>query len=73
MGIPHDLHTHAGAADMSTQDVSDVYNEVVRELSLNLALHEASMQQAAAAAGGAPRWQRAGFTPVQNMQAAFDR
>uniref|UniRef100_A0A383VV39 Uncharacterized protein n=1 Tax=Tetradesmus obliquus TaxID=3088 RepID=A0A383VV39_TETOB len=67
---------YPGAADMSMQDVSKVYNEIVRELSLNLALHEAAQQQpaaAAACAGGANSWPPTDLTPWQNIRAAFDR
>jgi hypothetical protein len=37
----------AGAAGMSIADVSQVYNEVVRELSLQLTLHEAAARRSA--------------------------
>ncbi|WIA34984.1 hypothetical protein OEZ86_013264 [Tetradesmus obliquus] len=64
-----------GAADMTMQDASALYNEVVRELSLNLALHEAAVaaQRQPAASGGAPGWQKAGVRPWHNIRAAFDR
>jgi hypothetical protein len=58
---------------MSMHDVSAVYNEVVRELSLNLALHEAAMQQPAASDSGAPDCCPKGQQPWLNIQAAFDR
>lgn len=66
------LCNHAGAADMTMQDVSTHYNEVVRELSLNLALHDAA-QRHATEAGGAGEWPLAGYKPWQNIRAAFDR
>ncbi|WIA37916.1 hypothetical protein OEZ86_001293 [Tetradesmus obliquus] len=68
---------YPGAADMSMQDVSKVYNEIVRELSLNLALYKAAQQQpaaaAAACAGRANSWPPTDLTPWQNIRAAFDR
>jgi hypothetical protein len=64
---------YAGAADMTLQDVSNVYNQVVREMSLNLVLHEAALQQAAAAAGGAAQWPPADLTPWLNIRTAFER
>ncbi|WIA17958.1 hypothetical protein OEZ85_009447 [Tetradesmus obliquus] len=66
------LPPYPGAADMTMQDVSTHYNEVVRELSLNLALHDAA-QRHATEAGGAGEWPLAGYKPWQNIRAAFDR
>uniref|UniRef100_A0A383VSS4 Uncharacterized protein n=1 Tax=Tetradesmus obliquus TaxID=3088 RepID=A0A383VSS4_TETOB len=66
------LPPYPGAADMTMQDASNLYNEVVRELSLNLALHNAAQRQNGAS-GGAPNWQLAGVKPWQNIRAAFDR
>jgi hypothetical protein len=69
---PHGV-LDAGAADMTLQDVSNVYNQVVREMSLNLVLHEAALQQAATAAGGDLQWPPADLKPWQNIRTAFDR
>ncbi|WIA17959.1 hypothetical protein OEZ85_009448 [Tetradesmus obliquus] len=66
------LPPYPGAADMTMQDASNLYNEVVRELSPNLALHDAAQRQNGAS-GGAPNWQLAGVKPWQNIRAAFDR
>lgn len=63
---------HAGAADMTMQDVSKAYNEVVRELSLNLALHDAAQQQPAGP-DRAVAWPPANLAPWENLRAAFDR
>jgi hypothetical protein len=63
---------HAGAADITVQDASAVYNTCVREMSLNLTLHEAALQHAAAA-GQAANWPPADLKPWQNLRAAFDR
>jgi hypothetical protein len=62
----------AGAGEISMADVSQVYNEVVRELSLNLALHEAAAQHAAGD-GRVPGCCPKGRQPWLNIQAAIDR
>jgi hypothetical protein len=59
---------------MSMRDVSVVCNEVVRKLSLNLALHKAAMQHAAE--GGSTNALYSGpdsQLQLQKMCAAFDR
>jgi hypothetical protein len=65
---------HAGAADMTVQSVSAVYNVCLRDMSINLIQHEAALQQAAAAAAGqAAQWPPADLQPWHNLHAAFDR
>uniref|UniRef100_A0A383VXX6 Uncharacterized protein n=1 Tax=Tetradesmus obliquus TaxID=3088 RepID=A0A383VXX6_TETOB len=63
---------YPGAAGMTMQEVSQVYSVCVAELSVNLPLHEAALQQAAAA-GGAAAWPPADLEPWRNIRAAFDR
>jgi hypothetical protein len=64
----------AGAADMSMRDVSTVYNKVIQELSLNLALHEAATQDAAEVGdAAAPYSGPHSQLQLQGIQAAFDR
>jgi hypothetical protein len=64
----------AGAGEMSMGDVSQVYNEVVRELSLNLPLHDAAAQHAAEpGSANAPSGGPDGQLQLQGIQAAFDR
>jgi hypothetical protein len=59
---------------MSMRDVSVVYNELVRELSLNLALHEAAMQHAAETEhANAPYSGPDSQLQLQKMRTAFDR
>lgn len=56
---------------MSLQDAAAMYNELVRELSLNLTLHQAHTEHPAppnpsvAMLGGRP--------PLDNMRIAFDK
>ncbi|WIA15637.1 hypothetical protein OEZ85_002264 [Tetradesmus obliquus] len=63
---------YPGAEDMTMQDASDLYNEVVRELSLNLALLEAAQRQLPGK-DGVPGWRLAGVKPWQNIRAALER
>jgi hypothetical protein len=59
---------------MTIPDVSAVYNEVIRELSLNLALHEAATHDAAEVGdAAAPYSGPHSQLQLQGIQAAFDR